>query len=317
MQHSSQNGRIDVRLRGDVCAQALGTLVLCGGRLRAIIGFMLSAPQHLPIFVSSTFSDLQPYRAAVREALHRLETVVRGMEYFGASPETPKDECLRIVRSCKAYVGIFAMRYGSIDPDSGKSFTHLEYDEAQRIRLPSLIYLIDEERQPVLPRDIDFGEGADKLRELKATLRRRHVVSQFTTPDHLAAQISQDLPVLAERTGQDVDRSVLFNVVGTLPRHRLTDERFEFLKREAGESGAVIGSDAVLRETMEYLIAGERQAPFLLLSRQADLGGRDVVDVMMEIEKKIFAVVERGAQRLAEEKKKTQGNHGTDAPRTG
>jgi hypothetical protein len=80
-----------------------------------------------------------------------MEAVVRGMEYFGSRPETPKDECLRIVRGCRAYIGIFAIRYGSIDPETGKSFAQLEYEEAQRIGLPSLIYLIDEERQPILP----------------------------------------------------------------------------------------------------------------------------------------------------------------------
>jgi hypothetical protein len=90
-----------------------------------------------------------------------------------------------------------------------------------------------------------------------------------------------------------------------------------FRKEKRAKVALSFGSDAVLRETTEYLIAGERQAPFLLLSRKADLGGRDVVDVMIEIEKKIFAVLERGAQRLAEEKKKAQGKHGTDAPRTG
>jgi Domain of unknown function (DUF4062) len=82
----------------------------------------------VPVFVSSTFVDLRPYRNAVRDVLHRLEAVVRGMEYFGALPETPRDECLRIVRSCKFYIGIFAMRFGSIDAESGKSFTQLEYD---------------------------------------------------------------------------------------------------------------------------------------------------------------------------------------------
>jgi len=139
--------------------------------------------QNLPVFVSSTFTDLQPYRSAVREALHRLEVVVRGMEYFGALPETPKDECLRIVRGCRAYVGVFAMRYGSVDPSSGKSFTHLEYEEAQRLNLPSLIYLVDEDRQPVLPANVDVGASGEKLRELKAQLRKNHVVSTFTTPE--------------------------------------------------------------------------------------------------------------------------------------
>ena len=79
-----------------------------------------------PVFVGSTFIDLQPHRDAVRAALHRFEVVVRGMEYFGSLPATPKDECLRIVRSCKVYIGIFAMRYGSVDLATGKSLTQLE-----------------------------------------------------------------------------------------------------------------------------------------------------------------------------------------------
>ena len=42
--------------------------------------------QHVPVFVGSTFEDLKDYRTAVREALHRLETIVKGMEYFGSKP---------------------------------------------------------------------------------------------------------------------------------------------------------------------------------------------------------------------------------------
>jgi hypothetical protein len=45
------------------------------------------------------------------------------MEYFGAVPETPRDECLPIACSCNFYVGIFAVRYGSVDVESGKSLT--------------------------------------------------------------------------------------------------------------------------------------------------------------------------------------------------
>lgn len=41
------------------------------------------------------------------------------MEHFGSLPGMPKDECLRLVRGCRAYIGIFAMRYGSIDLETG------------------------------------------------------------------------------------------------------------------------------------------------------------------------------------------------------
>jgi uncharacterized protein DUF4062 len=159
---------------------------------------------YLPVFVGSTFADLQLYRRAVRDALAQLETIVRGMEHFGSKPGRPMDECLRVVGSCKAYIGVFAMRYGSIPDGYDRSMTHLEYDEAQRLELPSLIYLIDEENQPILPKNVETGPGAEKLRELKEQLKKRHIVSFFTTPEDLRARILHDVPELLKQMGAEI-----------------------------------------------------------------------------------------------------------------
>lgn len=159
---------------------------------------------YLPVFVGSTFTDLQLYRRSVRDALAQIEAIVRGMEHFGSKPGRPADECLRVVGSCRAYVGIFAMRYGSIPDGYDRSMTHLEYEEAQRLELPSLIYLLDEENQPILPRNVETGLGAEKLRELKEQLKRRHVVSFFTTPDDLRARILHDVPELLRQMGAEI-----------------------------------------------------------------------------------------------------------------
>jgi hypothetical protein len=257
-----------------------------------------------PVFVGSTFCDLQPYREAVREALHRLEAVVRGMEYFGALPDTPKEECLRIVRTCRVYVGIFAMRYGSVDTATGKSLTELEYEEAQRISLPSLIYLLDEDRQPVLPRDIEFGEGAEKLKSLKGVLRKRHVVNYFTTPEDLAAKVTRDLPALANRNGYEVRQGELSKIIATIPRiDWLNDRRFNFLKREIGEIAAPISSDAVLREAIEFLLSGDRQAAIFLLTRSTRLDLRQSIDLGMAIEGKVKEVIERGLKIMDDKKR--------------
>jgi hypothetical protein len=161
--------------------------------------------QYLPIFVGSTFIDLQSYRAAVCDALHRLETIVRGMEYFGSKPGNPTEECLKVVRSSKVYIGIFGMRYGSIPDDQEFSMTHLEYEEAQVLALPSLIYIIDENNQPILPKYVETGLGADKLRNLKSLLKKRHLVSYFTTEEDLAAKILHDLPPLFEKLGTKIE----------------------------------------------------------------------------------------------------------------
>jgi hypothetical protein len=157
--------------------------------------------QHVPVFVSSTYEDLIEYRTAVTDALHRLETIVRGMEYFGSKPQPPKAECLKALRSCKAYIGIFAMRYGSIDDETGKSMTHIEYDEAQRFGLPTLVYMIDEKHQPILPMYVDTGDKAQRLQDLKKEIKKQYQVSFFTTPEDLAKRIAQDLPSVLESIG--------------------------------------------------------------------------------------------------------------------
>jgi hypothetical protein len=97
------------------------------------------------------------------------------------------------------------LRYGFIDEESGKSMTHLEYDEAQRLALPTLIYLIDEQNQPVLPKFVDTGDEAKLLQGLKHELKRKYVVSCFTTPDELAKRITQDLPPILGQIGVKIE----------------------------------------------------------------------------------------------------------------
>lgn len=91
------------------------------------------------------------------------------------------EECLKVVQSCQLYVGVFGMRYGSVPDGHDKSMTDIEYDEAQRLGLPSLIYIMNE-AHPIPAKDVETGAGAEKLQVLKEQLRKRHTVSFFTTP---------------------------------------------------------------------------------------------------------------------------------------
>lgn len=162
---------------------------------------------NVPVFVSSTFTDMQPYRRRVQEALTQLETIVRGMEQFGSKPGSPVQECIQVVRSCRLYIGVFGMRYGSIPDGYDKSMTHLEYDEAQNLDLPSLIYLLDESH-PIPAKDVEIGEGAAKLRALKEHLKKRHVVSFFTSPEDLQTRIMHDVPAQLDQMGVEVTDSL-------------------------------------------------------------------------------------------------------------
>lgn len=137
------------------------------------------------IFVSSTREDLIPYREAVENALTGMEQIPLAMEHFVSSPDSPIDVCLSTVRRSQLYIVIVGMRYGSIEEGSGKSFTELEYDEAVKNKIPILAFIIDEEQCPILPKYVDVGEKAEKLKEFKAKLNSSYYVSRFTSVDHL------------------------------------------------------------------------------------------------------------------------------------
>lgn len=147
---------------------------------------------NVPIFVSSTYEDLKAYRDEVERSIIYMNQTIKGMEFFGSTPERPLDKCLQTVRECKLYIGIIGMRYGSVEEDSGKSFTELEYDEAVKNRIPVLIYILDE-NHPIASRFVDKGEGAEKLEAFKTRLKKAHVVSSFTTPADLGKKVTQDL----------------------------------------------------------------------------------------------------------------------------
>jgi len=143
------------------------------------------------VFVSSTSADLKAEREAVERAIHQMREVeFTGMEYFGSRPDKPKEVCLSEVSQCQVYVGIFGARYGSIEPESGKSFTELEYRRAREIGIPCLIYLGEEGGSVGAEADPD---GAAKLESLKGEMKKEHVVTSFRTPDNLAMKVILDL----------------------------------------------------------------------------------------------------------------------------
>lgn len=139
----------------------------------------------LKVFVSSTYEDMIPYREAASDAITSLEHLPIGMEHFTSSPEKPLDVCLADVRRCNLYVLLIGMRYGSVDSDTGKSFTELEYEEAIRNNIPVIAFVIDENECPVLPKFFDSGEKAEKLKDFKKRLNDTHMSSRFKSSEDL------------------------------------------------------------------------------------------------------------------------------------
>ena len=162
-------------------------------------------------FISSTYQDLIAHRRSVWNVLEGFEVTVRGMEQFGARPEGPLETCLAEVAQSDVYVGIVAFRNGSVDADSGKSYTQLEYDRAYSLGKEILIYLAEEGSAQIPYSDIDrVAEDREPLNAFKRLLRERHTVETFTTPEDLSEKLQRDFvryftPSEPEATGAEAE----------------------------------------------------------------------------------------------------------------
>lgn len=143
------------------------------------------------VFISSTFEDLKEYRKVVWNVLEKQDVYVNGMERFGARKSTPLETCLEEIRNSDIYIGIIGMVYGSIETNSGKSYTQLEYEEAIINNLDIHIYLIDEGKTKFYIRHIDF-KNYKKLLKFKLILRE-HTVKFFSDPIELSNSIKTNL----------------------------------------------------------------------------------------------------------------------------
>ncbi|MBQ8174890.1 MAG: DUF4062 domain-containing protein [Clostridia bacterium] len=201
------------------------------------------------IFVSSTKEDLIPYREAVETALTSMEHIPLAMEYFVSSPDSPIDVCLSTVRRSQLYIVIVGMRYGSIEEGSGKSFTELEYDEAVKNKIPVLAFIIDEEHCAILPKFVDVGEKAEKLKEFKAKLNSSYLVSRFTSVDNLKQLVEKSVRQTIDKLSADIAEKEAFQS----KEQALADyvEGAKLFRRFALLPKRYNGTETILRVRME------------------------------------------------------------------
>jgi hypothetical protein len=156
------------------------------------LGVMV-ANDDICVFLSSTAQDLRPERAAVLKTLHRMRVRSEAMEYFGANDRCPREVVETKLRTCSVYIGIIGFRYGSLLPNSTRSFTEHEYDIASQIGIPRLVYLRSKKSRVKLD-DVDVSsDSIERLSRFKARVNEAHVVSEFRDPAQLAASIAADL----------------------------------------------------------------------------------------------------------------------------
>ena len=98
----------------------------------------------LQVFVSSTFTDLKEERQAAVEAILSSGNIPAGMELFSAGDESQMTVIKRWIDESDIYLLILGGRYGSIEPNSGKSYTQLEYEYALSQNKPLFSVVINQ-----------------------------------------------------------------------------------------------------------------------------------------------------------------------------
>lgn len=121
------------------------------------------------VFISSTYADLIEERKRILDILFMADCIPAGMEAFVAEDLEQFEVIKKVIDLCDYYVLIIGKRYGSIHPNTGKSYTEMEYDYAIEHEIPVLVFAIDDNVQ--LAPDKQETDG-DKIEKLKAFRRK-------------------------------------------------------------------------------------------------------------------------------------------------
>lgn len=97
----------------------------------------------LQVFVSSTYTDLIEERQAAVQAILEAGHIPAGMELFKAGKSQMKT-IQKWIDDSDIYMLILGGRYGSIEAESGLSYTELEYRYALSKNIPTFAVLLDD-----------------------------------------------------------------------------------------------------------------------------------------------------------------------------
>lgn len=166
-------------------------------------------PPAFRVFVSSTYTDMLPYREAIKSALNKADCVPYGMERFGAEAIPPLEVCFRELEASQIYVCAIGMRYGTIDKETGKSYTQLEFEKARELGKPTLVFLADENRMSFKISEVDIGEGAEKLIEFKKNIKESKEVTCAFFDSEMSLQETVYRSILSEIKRQGMQTTLV------------------------------------------------------------------------------------------------------------
>ena len=135
------------------------------------------------IFISSTYEDLKEERQALVGVALENNFIPVGMEQFHAAPIGQWNVITKMIDECDFYLLVIGGRYGSIDEETGISYTEKEYNYAKTKGLPVLVLI--KESSAIVESEKDTGDDKydkmEKLDKFRAKVKNdKNTVDFFT-----------------------------------------------------------------------------------------------------------------------------------------
>ena len=168
------------------------------------------------VFISSTYADLVEERKKILDVLLMADCIPAGMEAFVATDLEQFEVIKRVIDLCDYYVLVIGQRYGSVNPQTGISYTEMEYDYAIEKNIPVLVFAIDESIELEESKTESNEDKRKKLRDFRDKALHNRLCSIWKDTDQLVGQIAvsimkvkQDIKRPGWQRGVDYDEASL------------------------------------------------------------------------------------------------------------
>ena len=202
--------------------------------------------KRLQVFVSSTYTDLRDERQAAVEAILSAGHFPAGMELFAAGDQSQMEVIKQWIDESDAFLLILGGRYGSIEPKSGKSYIHLEYEYAFEEKKPLFACAITEtalnQGIKTFGKEVFETEESQKFKAFRELVLSKMVKFWDDSKD-IKIAISETLNQLARR--EDLIGWIRANQEANVPAladeiARLSKENSQLRSQLASQSGVAI-----------------------------------------------------------------------------
>lgn len=142
------------------------------------------------VFISSTYTDLAEERKKILDVLFMADCIPAGMEAFVAADTEQFEVIKKVIDLCDYYVLIIGKRYGSVHPDTGKSYTEMEYDYAIEQGVPVLVFAIDENVKLASDKIETDEDKRDKLKKFRTKAMTNRLASIWESTEDLTGKLA-------------------------------------------------------------------------------------------------------------------------------